>query len=416
MYALIYEAGARGAAIWDIAGRPLLMRQLQWLRDNGVNNVVIEVCVGPHAAQLSEWLFSTDPLLTDVIVIPSGAPLGALALAQRAGLPADELVLALPSDALVQCRLPSPAYAARYQLSAPAGFVGPRLEVALEPLTGEREPAEPATGWALRLTNAQDAHKLSCAVLTGAAPGVLVHASEARPGVWLGRGANIASSARLRAPVLIGAFARVAANAEVGPRTVVGAGAVVGASAALSDVVVANETLVGEGTRARGSLLGETGIVDMRDGAFKPVHDPLELASVGTARRPNASTRIFALLGLLWLLVPWLFATLLLGMFRPGVKRLAPRRLHTGGLGLPVLDVAPRLFDVLLGRRVLLGPVDVHLLDALQPGVAPLAGAVDIVPKLCPGPSTSDRLRLLRWYALNKARALDLRLWLHGDD
>ena len=95
--------------------------------------------------------------------------------------------------------------------------------------------------------------------------------------------------------------------------------------------------------------------------------------------------------------------------------------LHDGTTGLAALDLLPRLLDVVLGRRALVGvraPLPATIPGALHasPGLvhdagrAPL-GAVDITPAL--GTLRDDAIAHLRnraWYAASKSTRTDLHL------
>lgn len=415
MRALIYElANCPNAALFEIAGRPLLQRQLQWLRDNGINDVVIEVAGGAHPSALYDWLLSDDPLLGRCTILPTERPLGARQLAIRAGVATDEAVMALPADVLAQGELAEPLVPGRYTMYAPSELDAAPVILAVEPVEGPEQPARLHDGWAMRIRSALEAHALSCAALMGSAPGVLIHGAEVKPGVWLGRGARVADDAQLRPPVFIGPDARVFARAEVGPRVTLGRASVIERDAQLTDCSVAPNTLVGEGTRARSAHLCEARMTSLSDGTLTVVDDPLVLTRVQTPGRVALGSRLVALLLIAPLLLPWLLLTLLLMPWRRPFRTLIVRGapLHVGSLGVPLLDSYPALFDVAAGLRSLLGPTDLTLLEALPRDLGLPAGAIDVLPALAPSERLDTQLRLLRWYALHKARSLDFWLWM----
>ena len=98
--------------------------------------------------------------------------------------------------------------------------------------------------------------------------------------------------------------------------------------------------------------------------------------------------------------------------------RSRPRRghLHIGASGLGVVDLLPALFDVVMGRRDLVGIND--LSGARGGGEAAgrtlRAGAIDLSPAMAPGASTQTLLRMWRWYRAHKNAALDRALWRDG--
>jgi mannose-1-phosphate guanylyltransferase / phosphomannomutase len=85
---------------------------------------------------------------------------------------------------------------------------------------------------------------------------------EYRPGVWVGGGAEIHSSARIEGPAVIGDNARVGAGAVIGPYAVVGANALIGADARVTGGVVMDRAHVGPLAQVRGGVLGREASLD----------------------------------------------------------------------------------------------------------------------------------------------------------
>ena len=102
----------------------------------------------------------------------------------------------------------------RFELTPPRSTDLPHAEVTLESLT-QRAPSqsESARGWGTRITNELSAHELGCAALIGNASGIMIHASEIKPGIWTARGARIAEDAVVHAPLLLGKEAASMAGA-----------------------------------------------------------------------------------------------------------------------------------------------------------------------------------------------------------
>ncbi|HEY6881861.1 MAG TPA: hypothetical protein VI299_27725, partial [Polyangiales bacterium] len=186
--ALIYEVvGAIGAGALDVAGEPLLIRQLQWLRDQGIEDVVVELSVGHASDQRANLLLRGDPLTSGCTVVPSRHALGVDRLAERAGLDPGQLFVALPADTLVNgpLRLSESPKSLCYPPPPFAPHAPPRvLEMRSR---ASHAPANDVTGegWALAIADLAAAHALSCAVLAGLVTDILVHAAEKTPGVWL---------------------------------------------------------------------------------------------------------------------------------------------------------------------------------------------------------------------------------------
>jgi len=424
MRALIYEMpGLIGIGWVDIAGRPLVMRQAQWLRDLGIEEIVVEVCAGMDDMARGAWLLSDDPLVSRAVIIPSGEPLGADELARRAGIGPDEKVLRLPAHTLAGGTIDLAVdRATEWQLPLPIDVPGKPARAALHArsdLTVNR--CEASSAWGMCIEHLSDALDASCAALCGRARGVLVHALERSPGVWIARGAHVDSSARVEPPAYIGVDALVLSQAQIGPHAVVLDRAVIERGASVIEGCVAAGTLVGEGARVRHALATPRALVTFDDGARTSVMDSLVLSSRGTDSL--AGVRIVAILPLAILLLPWLLCGIwarLRGreIYRSVTIRSGPS-LHAGSLGVPLVDLVPALYDVLCGTRDLVGVARADLLEiaARRPHSAalPRAGAVDITPRLAAGSSPSTALRMWRWYARRKQGPFD-RALLRGSD
>jgi anti-anti-sigma regulatory factor len=413
--ALIYElSGAIGAGAFDVAGEPLIVRQLQWLRDHGIEDVVVEVTIGHAAAQRAALLLGDHPLAHRCTVVPTRSALGALGLAERVGV--EGLFLALPADMLVSGAIAIGELPATLRYPAPP-FAPQAATRTL--LIRSRERAAPdeeseQQGWALALHDPGAAHALSCAVLSGQVTDILVHAAETRPGVWLARGARVAEEATLTPPVLIGRNARVFGDARLGPNVIVGADAVVERGAELVEASVRPDTLVGEGARVRNAQVDARGVVSFAEQARTEVDDPLQLTSAIDRSAP-LSVRLVALLALCLLGLPWLFGFSLTAARGKRVVRVIPwrgRRLHVGTIGVGLLDLVPALYDVLRGQRDLLGVASTRALEieGVRLEGPARAGALDVSQALAPAASTSTLLWMWRWYLLNKSLRLDRRL------
>ncbi len=420
--AIIYEVSSNiGVGALDIAGRPLLVRQLQFLRDCGIEDVVVEVCDGRAAVARAAALLGTDPLTSRVQLIPSESPLSAPELARRAGIPSDELFIALPADLAlhgkIDLQLTAPT---RYLLSAPEGIDEPSvssLELRTAEASAAHAPILASEGWAMHTPNHERAHALSCAALAGRAPGLLIHASELQKGVWVARGARVSPDAQVVGPVLIGPDARIFAGAQIGPCVVIGQGCVVERDAHVSQASVAAHTIVGEGMYLRDAHASAHGITSFADGNHMPVTDPLllspRLQGAGTA----PSSRLLALLLLVLLATPWLLSLSL----RKLLSAFSAQDSALTDSGTPsasatergIVSLLPALFEVVMGQRDLVGINDPRVFAvAPQEGLEPLRrGAFDVSAALAPGASVPTLLRMWRWYQAHKSATLDRELW-----
>ncbi len=419
--ALIHEVeGYCGAGWIDIAGRPLLIRQFQWLRALGIEEIVVELCAGPDDSARGAWLLGDDPLISRVTVIPTGAPVGSNGLAQRAGLPADQRVLHVPAHALLGGTLSLDfTRPTRLTLKPPAEVLGPVATLEMRTLADVALIEETTNdAWGMSIEDLGQALDAGSAVMSGHAPGVMMHGLEQEPGLWLARGASIALGARVEAPVFLGVGAMVLDGAHVGPRAVILDGAVIERGASVSEATVAADTLVGEGTRVRRALATPHAFVSFEDATRTSIIDALVL----TSRVPttNWRARTAALVFMILLGLPWLACAAVFRLRSRKVQRTVRARggvvWHVGTLGLGALDLLPPLLDVLLGTRDLVGVglESVLVLAARRPhpSALPRAGAIDLTARLTAGATPNTALRVWRWYERRKTNALDRSLWM----
>ena len=440
MFAVIYQVPARpGVGMLSIAGRPLIERQLQWLRAVGCQKVALEIGTDPESSELACWLAEKEALGADVTLVLSSHPLGAADVAQRAGFPLGVPFLAVPADVLgdgdlTQLYRVANASGAWGMTNPPEGTSHP-LEAGVVRLLGPRREHPKivdGAGWTARIRSVREAMALGSAALMNRLPeqggahawSIQIHASEIEPGIWVARGASVDPGAKLTAPVLIGTGAVVRSGAQVGPDAFIGDRAVIEADAVVADATVEPGTIVGEGVELRGCVASPWSITELSGGESAPLEDSLLIAH--RDRRPKAPlhSRAAAMALLFVLLLPASFVYLgraLFGLSSWKSERLfskhGPVRLRTGTTGIGFVDLVPRLFDVLHGCRALLGvATPVSAVDGISPGLlvdamsAPF-GAIDIEPALVPEANDLEmRLRGRAWYAHAKSRAVDLTL------
>jgi mannose-1-phosphate guanylyltransferase/phosphomannomutase len=85
-----------------------------------------------------------------------------------------------------------------------------------------------------------------------------------RPGVWLGKGAEIHPSAQVRGPAVVGDNCSIAAGSVVGEYCVIGANVRIGDNASLERTVVHDNVFLSAGVRLDGCVLGRS--CDLRQG------------------------------------------------------------------------------------------------------------------------------------------------------
>ena len=85
-----------------------------------------------------------------------------------------------------------------------------------------------------------------------------------RPGIWLGKGAEVHPSARVESPALIGDNCSVGPDASVGEYCVLGSNVQVGKNSILQRTVAHDNAVLGPGTRLDGCVVGRS--CDLRQG------------------------------------------------------------------------------------------------------------------------------------------------------
>lgn len=446
MYAIIARvAESPDAGLFSIAGRPLVSRQLQWLREIQCRRVAVQIGADAASMAVAAWLSEHDALGADVALVLAAAPLSPRGVARRAGFPDGVPLVVVPATVLgggdlAPLLAAAPPHGLAIRLDPPEA-VAARVEPGVVRVLGQGDAGDPRVeevvgpSWGALIRSQADALALSAAVLSGRissdpADGpraIIVHAAERSPGVWAGRGALIARTAELTPPVFVGARAVVCSGARVGPSVVIGGDAVVESGAALSHAVVHDDTIVGVGVSFSHVELAPHRAVRLADRARLDVHDALVLGQRGGAPAPGLVARALAL-ALLVLLAPLgalaSLASYLLG--RGAAARVevpaapAPIALVEGATGIAPLDAVLRLWDVALGRRFLVGlspwkegrpegASDALLADAL----AVPYGLVTIDAGLThPGADAETRLRARLWYARQKGWLVDAALVL----
>ena len=242
--------GTTSLAMADIAGRPLILRQLQWLHANGCAPVAVEVRDAAEGMRLREWLVR-DALGARAEFLIGTTALSLEQIRRRHGWRDDTTVIAIEDNVLGDCLLrqvPSTRASHLVTTHAPPRSCGALEGATVACISNETAPAITIAGggWVVALRSVEDAMSLGMAALEGSLPPrsedhpwpIMVHAAPIARGIWLAHGARVSSKAALRAPVLIGEHSRVERGATVGPRVVVAPGARIDAHAAICDAYV----------------------------------------------------------------------------------------------------------------------------------------------------------------------------------
>jgi hypothetical protein len=269
-----------------IAGAPLLVRQLEWLRRAGVSRAIVNRV--PHAPLPVE--LSAEALLrTGVAVtwIPSAEPLEAKDLARRAGLKG-VVACAVPHATLGDVDL-GEAFAALASTREEVHLVSGACRIHVQVLGEPRATATPVSRVLVRegslreLSSEADAHAWVEALLADPATrGVAVRGTRVAPGTYRARGSRVEPGATVIGPCFLGPDTLVAKRAVVGPGAVLDAGAVVDSGARVvharvgAGVVVGRSVSVERACALPGRLVFHAGRTAMID-------DPLLLGARASA-------------------------------------------------------------------------------------------------------------------------------------
>lgn len=414
MHAIIHRSGRDLAYAMDIAGRPLVFRQIQWLRTSGCDRIAVELPADDEGRAAAEVLSSMDWVGCELRLITTEAKAPAAELAARAGFPV-EGALALPADLLGDGDLArlyryADRGGATVHLTAfpelPCWATGGALRILGVAGSALRHVRGP--GHAVRIDGPRAALALSLAVLADRLPPredrafvPLVHAAARSPGVWIARGAVVSRDAVVEGPCLIGRDAVVEPGARVGPAAIVGDRAVIEPGARVRSSMVDADVVVGEGLDVHAMRVQATGLIDLERDLNVVVDDPLLISSRSRgAGGPTLAARSVSLA--------------LIGL-------LAPIALLAGGLGprswsRALVAAIAALLDVVRGRRALVGVDGLRDLTLPSSTLAQAAarapiGAIDVERALVEDPATlEDRLRARAWYAVSKSPRVDARL------
>jgi len=140
-----------------------------------------------------------------------------------------------------------------------------------------------------------------------------VEAREVRPGIWIGPNSMIHASARLTAPLLIGAGCRIGRDVEVGPNTVIGSGVVLDEGVTVQESTILSHTYVGQFLHLAQRVAYHAELIDVATGVNVQIADPWLLSRVNPAL-PGALVRASIEKGVA-LLTPGLLAPFL-GLLR----------------------------------------------------------------------------------------------------
>jgi NDP-sugar pyrophosphorylase family protein len=112
---------------------------------------------------------------------------------------------------------------------------------------------------------------------------------EMRPGIWVGRRANIANTARLEGPCWIGENVRVGAHATIGPNAILENQVVAEQACEIAHSWVGPETFVGSLTRLSHSLAWGNKLINWRTSSCTVVPDAFLMCSLSQKNLQTAN-------------------------------------------------------------------------------------------------------------------------------
>ncbi len=320
--------------LFDVLGKPVLLRVIDRLRKFGIAHVSVVAEVGPAAQPFARTLPADLPVLqaTNGDVWRSAenafcehAHAGAdLVLVLRLG-PYSEL----DCDELVQFHLDQGSRTSWVLTpeGAPLDIVAitssRRNDAAFLFRHRLRQFRTPAAKYVFRgyvnpLRDGADLRHLACDSFVSRT-GILPDGAEIRPGVWLAPGARVQRGARILAPAYIGPYAKVRAAAVITRGSVLEHHAVVDCGTVVEDSTVLPYTYVGAGLDVAHAVVGCRHFLHLRRGVQTEIADARLLSTV-SAHAPLRA------LGQAVSLATFLPAQILRGLFAKS-QREAPAQL-----------------------------------------------------------------------------------------
>lgn len=425
MYAVIHDVESTSTHGWiPIAGRPLVARQIQWLRSVRCQGIAVQIGSSAESVALGQWLARGDAIGTNVRLVASGKPLTPREIARRAGFPDGALLIAIPADVLVGgdigaiCAHAHPTGAVI--ALAPHCAIADICDGTAVRVFGDEPTPTPTTreAWAIRIRSLADAFTIGLATIEGrvgrqSENGILLHAYEHERGVWLSRGAQIDPSAKLIPPVLVGMNTVIRADATIGPRVFLGDRTVVERGTRLSDAMIAPGTILGESLDLAGVAIDARGTQDLATGEYATVNESLLLAQRDKPHRTHWLGRYLALI-LMVIITPFWLLRRRSKFWKPDHRNANEPQSSAGRL-------LKALAQTFRGDRTFIGlsewtddyPKDESAALLWKSMAAPV-GLIPIDAAIIPeGADDGTRLRARVYYIHEKKAFLDFMLVLH---
>jgi hypothetical protein len=225
------------SALYNVAGKSMLYRQLQWLLAAGCDQIVVEVPAGLMSRIRDE--LAREATIPGLSFVESQSPLTAEEAVSRAFLDTRTPRLVLDGSVIGEGDLADLFFQdnpgnTRAEGGCILGAERPAPSVRLERSSNQGVCHRvPCRGWLACLTSDKDAFTLTMLILREAVPytrdtfyPIQIEAIELLPQVWVCPGARVHPTATLLGPVLIEDDVEIGRGSIVGPEVVVGRGGV----------------------------------------------------------------------------------------------------------------------------------------------------------------------------------------------
>jgi hypothetical protein len=177
MQAVIHRVPDQGTtALLQVAGKPLIERQIAWLSAQSFDPVIVEIA--EDMSEVADFLARNYTLGIDVILVDTDRAIGPRALARKAGIADGMDLVALPADLIGDGDLRllddvSNAFGVVGFFDPPkvlSRFRGGTVRVVRAPLHRRRPAVVRGPGFGLRVRDEDEAHELSLVVDRGLLP------------------------------------------------------------------------------------------------------------------------------------------------------------------------------------------------------------------------------------------------------
>jgi hypothetical protein len=117
-------------------------------------------------------------------------------------------------------------------------------------------------------------------LLEGSFSGLMIGGRQTEPGIWISRNVSLHPTARLEAPVYVGANSRIGRGARIGPFAVIGDNCIVGDHSSVCNSSVAPGTYIGEALELEQVIVDRNRLINVKIGTSFLVSETFLLGSL----------------------------------------------------------------------------------------------------------------------------------------